>query len=56
VYAYEYNFLHAVTIGGIPIFLKSLIACKKWFQLFLGHGRVPLTGLMQGYLAPGLFK
>jgi hypothetical protein len=56
MYPNEYNLLHAVAIGGIPVVLQPLVAGQDGLQFLLGHGGIPLASLMQGHLSACLLK
>ena len=56
MYPNEYNLLHAVAIGGIPVVLQPLVAGQDGLQFLLGRGGIPLARLMQGHLSACLLK
>ena len=52
----EDEFLHAVSVGIVPVALQVGVAAHKVEQLVVGHGGVPLAGVAQRDLTAGLLK
>ena len=56
VLADEDQLLHAVTVLRIPICSQDRILCYHRVKLLLGHGGVPLSGILKAHLLAGLLK
>ena len=52
----EDDFLHAVSVDGIPVAAQILVAFHHHPQLFLGHGGEPQATVLEGLLASRLFE
>ena len=56
ILADEYQLLHAVTVLLVPVGGQSGVRTQHVGQLVLGHGGVPLSGILKAHLLSGLLK
>ena len=56
ILADKYQLLHAVTVLLVPVGGQSGVRTQHVGQLVLGHGGVPLSGILKAHLLSGLLK
>ena len=56
VLASEHQFLLGVAVWVHPVAAQAFVAHKQLLQLVVGHGGIPLTGIVEAHLLACLFK